>query len=84
MRFVFELAVLALVLNWFGVFGDSEKARLAGFNDGFAEGYNTTCRIRTTLIEGDWANEHYSKGYHAGRIEGANDCHTDKDNGVVD
>jgi hypothetical protein len=33
------------------------------YDDGYATGYNTTCKIRATLIEADWDNESYSKGY---------------------
>jgi hypothetical protein len=29
-------------------------------NKSYATGYNTTCKIRATLIEGDWDDEHYT------------------------
>ena len=45
-----------------------------GYDDGYAAGYNTTCDIRATLIEGDWDDEDYSKGYRAGYEDGAQDC----------
>ena len=45
-----------------------------GYNDGYAVGYNTACKIRTTQIEGDWSNEAYSKGYAAGVTDGINAC----------
>lgn len=48
-----------------------------GYSDGYAEGYNTTCKIRATLVEGDWDNKDYSRGYAAGRNEGANACRSD-------
>lgn len=46
----------------------------SGYNDGYAVGYNTTCKIRATLIYGDWDNKDYSKGYRDGYGAGAFDC----------
>jgi len=46
----------------------------AGYDDGYAAGYNTACEIRITLIEGDWDNEHYTNGYHEGRLDGEIQC----------
>ena len=54
--------------------GDPDERYDAGYDDGYAVGYNTTCEIRTTLIEGDFDNEFYSKGYEAGYAEGARAC----------
>jgi hypothetical protein len=45
-----------------------------GYSDGYATGYNTTCKIRATLIEGDWDNESYSKGYRQGYQAGSLAC----------
>jgi hypothetical protein len=45
-----------------------------GYSDGYAAGYNTTCQIRVTLIEGDWENQSYSSGYNAGYSQGSIDC----------
>ncbi len=47
-----------------------------GYDDGFAVGYNTTCKIRATLIDGDWENEAYSRGYREGYSEGERECKT--------
>ena len=47
----------------------------SGYNDGYAVGYNTTCKIRTTLIYGDWDNKNYSRGYEDGYSDGALDCY---------
>ena len=45
-----------------------------GYDDGYAAGYNTECKIRITLIEGDFDNQHYSRGYNAGHVDGAAAC----------
>lgn len=45
-----------------------------GYKDGYAAGYNTTCKIRATIIEGDWDNESYSSGYHKGYDAGSFAC----------
>ena len=59
--------------------GESAKERAearydAGWNDGYAAGYNTICEIRATLIEGDWDDSNYSSGPRDGYAEGARDC----------
>lgn len=45
-----------------------------GYSDGYAAGYNTECKIRVTLIEGDWDNKDYSRGYQDGNYAGIQDC----------
>jgi hypothetical protein len=45
-----------------------------GYDDGYAAGYNTTCEIRATLIEGDWEDKNYSAGYRAGYADGSVAC----------
>jgi hypothetical protein len=52
----------------------------AGFNDGYAVGYNTTCEIRATLIESDWDSENYKAGYDDGYADGAAECRRDRAN----
>lgn len=37
-----------------GIFEFREHAHDRGFDDGYAAGYNTTCEIRATMIDGDW------------------------------
>lgn len=51
-----------------------EDKRDVGYSDGYATGHNTTCKIRATLIEGDWDNESYSKGYRQGYQAGSLAC----------
>lgn len=65
----FTLAVLAL-----SSCTDSEERESAGRSDGYAVGYNTTCEIRATLVEGDWDDPDYSRGYNEGYAEGARAC----------
>ena len=45
-----------------------------GWDDGHASGYNTTCEIRSTIIEGAWDNIAYSIGYSEGYAAGAKEC----------
>ena len=45
-----------------------------GWDDGHASGYNTTCEIRSTIIEGAWDNIAYSMGYSEGYATGAKEC----------
>jgi hypothetical protein len=45
-----------------------------GYDDGYAAGYNTTCEIRATMVEGDWDNQSYSRGYKKGYETGSQDC----------
>ena len=42
--------------------------------DGWAAGYNTTCKIRATMIEGDWDSGSYSRGYNDGYADGSYEC----------
>ena len=56
---------------------NAEERYDVGFDDGHAVGYNTTCKIRATLIEGDWDSENYSAGYQDGYEEGADECRRD-------
>jgi hypothetical protein len=53
---------------------DAQERYDTGRSDGYAVGYNTTCQIRTTLIEGDWSDADYSRGYRDGYSAGAFDC----------
>jgi len=78
------LLVLSLLIIFAGC-GESADSRSAdsrydtGFDDGHAVGYNTTCKIRATLVEGDWDDENYSRGYNDGLIVGADECRANKE-----
>jgi hypothetical protein len=66
------LAILALLLQ--GCFSDSDADYDYGYGVGYSAGYNTTCKIRATMIKGDWDNEDYSRGYREGYTEGSYAC----------
>lgn len=53
---------------------DPEERYDVGYDDGYAVGYNSTCQIRATLIEGDFENKDYSRGYADGQSAGVYDC----------
>lgn len=53
---------------------DPEERYDVGYDDGYAVGYNSTCQIRATLVEGDFGNEDYARGYAEGMAAGAYDC----------
>lgn len=72
-------SIFAVMLMLSGCIGEDADERLdAGHSDGYAVGYNTECKIRTTLIEGDFDNADYSRGYYAGLADGAAACRKDK------
>ena len=55
--------------------GPSADSRFdSGYSDGYAVGYNTTSKIRATLVEGDWEDKNYAAGYRAGYSAGAVAC----------
>ena len=70
------LPLLLIFCIWhFGFKEDNSEERFdTGYNDGYAAGYNTTCNIRSTLIEGDWENEDYTEGYEYGYSDGSRAC----------
>lgn len=68
---VYLLALVPLVVSGCD---SSEEDYDMGYNDGYAEGYNTECKIRATMVKGDWDNKDYSRGYKNGNYEGAKAC----------
>lgn len=72
-----------MLLSLTGCSGVDEEAYDRGYDDGYAVGYNTTCEVRSTMIEGDWSDEDYSRGYAEGQTEGAIACNADKEAGTV-
>jgi hypothetical protein len=60
--------------------GESASARYdAGYGDEYAEGYNTTLEIRSTMVRGDWKDKEYSRGYSDGRSQGVREALAKKD-----
>ena len=57
---------------------NSDERLDGGYSDGYALGYNTECKIRATLIEDDFDNADYSRGYYAGLTDGAAACRKHK------
>ena len=53
---------------------DADDRFDVGYSDGYAVGYNTECQIRATLIESDFDDEDYSRGYTAGIVHGKTAC----------
>ena len=78
--------VFLTALSSLGISGctDSDKSYDSGYSDGYAVGYNTACQIRATLIEGDWDNAAYSRGYAEGQSEGTIACNNDRESGEVE
>jgi hypothetical protein len=74
MNKIIILAILALILSGC----DSTDWTDVGYSDGYAVGYNTTCNIRATLIEGKWDNSDYSEAYYAGYEDGERACRYSK------
>jgi hypothetical protein len=69
------LALALIAVGCGGSIKERAEARYdSGWNDGYAAGYNTTCEIRATMIEGDWDDSNYSSGHRDGYAEGARDC----------
>jgi len=53
---------------------DSTDWADVGYSDGYAVGYNTTCNIRATLVEGKWNDKKYMEAYNDGYADGAAAC----------
>ncbi len=78
-----RIFVVIVSLIFFSSCGDSDERRNAGYNDGYAVGYNTACQIRATLIEGDFDDADYSKGYAKGQEAGMMACIEDRKAGRI-
>lgn len=74
MKYFFILAIIFILTNSC----DSTDWADVGYSDGYAVGYNTTCNIRATLIEGKWDNSDYSEAYYAGYEDGERACRFSK------
>jgi len=67
MKYIF-LSVLLLSLQ---ACDQSAANYDSGYKDGYAEGYATACKVKSFPIQGNWDNEHYSRGYATGQLDGA-------------
>ena len=78
--------ILAALILPFSASGcsNSDESYDSGYGDGYAVGYNTTCEIRATMIEGDWENSDYSRGYADGQSAGTIACNNDRKDGAVE
>ena len=70
----FLLFLISLTLSSCIDRADPDERFDVGYSDGYAVGYNTECKIRATLIEGDFDNADYSRGYYLGLSDGATAC----------
>lgn len=68
------VATALLLLAMQGCGESAEERRDVGYDDGFAVGYNTACKIRATLVEGDWKSKPYSEAYRQGYADGEREC----------
>jgi len=69
-----SIILIILIVVAVRYFNGTEDKYDVGYDDGYASGYNTTCKIRATMIEGDWDNKSYSNGYNAGYRDGSIAC----------
>lgn len=46
----------------------------AGYDDGYAASYNTFCKIRMTVIWGNFDYPEYARGYAEGEVAGVSDA----------
>ena len=56
----------------------ADQSTDVGYDDGYAAGYNTTCEIRTTMIEGAWDDEAYAAAYRSGYADGEAACRAER------
>lgn len=74
-----KLLLVALLAGTAGCSESGSSRYNSGYRDGYAVGYNTTCKIRATKIKRDWDDKEYSEGYIDGQVNGVLDCKNKKD-----
>lgn len=70
-RVIITAIVSLLLLTGFGT---APKSFDQGYGDGYAVGYNTTCRVRGTYLNADWDSPAYRDGYATGLRAGVRAC----------
>ena len=68
------VVIAAVLFTLLSASADPDERYDAGYSDGYAVGFNTTCEIRATLIEGDWDNKDCSRGNAVGNDAGSIAC----------
>jgi len=74
MRLLHAAAIALIASCLLASCSDPEERADVGYDDGYAVGYNTECRIRATLVDGDFGNEHYATAYERGYRDGKDAC----------
>lgn len=57
---------------------DNKDWGAAGYQDGYAVGYNTTCGYPGNLIHGRWDDSTYSSAYSSGMQAGISACNNER------
>ena len=55
-----------------------ERTFESGYDDGYAEGFNTQCEVEKIAIYGHWDSAEYAMGYKVGRKDGVRACELNK------
>lgn len=74
-----RIFIVTMLLLLAGCSSESGARYDAGYKDGYAAGYNTTCQIKSSIIEGNLDNVAYSNGYKYGYAHGVDDCRNNND-----
>ena len=75
---IFSTLVFFIASAFLAGCSNADESFDVGYDDGYAVGYNTACQIRATLIEGDFDNGDYARGYSQGQTDGVIACNNDK------
>ena len=73
MRFT-PLRVGVVAITSLTGFGTTPKTCNQGYSDGYTVGYNTTCQVRGTSLDGDWDSTPSRKGSRNGLRAGVRAC----------
>ena len=73
-----RLLTTLVILTGLVACDDADERFDVGYSDGVAVGYNTACQIRATLVEGDFDNVDYARGFAKGKADGVAACYADR------